>query len=424
MVEEKRSVAFLLMPFAPELDDLRRDIVAAGDAVGVEVIRADDIFRSGVIIEQIKEQIRNADAIIAVCTSRNPNVFYELGIADSGHVPILVAEKTEDLPFDIHHFRAQFYGGATPADSRKTLGQRLGQALIETLAAPRRLDGPAISLGHAARDRTRLADRLRGTLGAMTTYTPADLARFGHEVEPLMVRYLQSLAGLIDTEVREHFRQEARAFARFGEQGLGPGTGPLVLIEMPQWVVWWLATACGIYAAWAERWWAIRVLSEQVFLAPMGGYRPLTLLDPGDGGQALASQRFTNQLEQGQYGRIAPAYQLVRVLQPSSFLQAHAPDLSRSEEVVWRHLAVYVYLVLLRALQDSHPPPQFPWVYVSRRLAQFVERLNHDRALRSELSNDLFRIPAPDLDKQLQDWQAALPAASDPEYQLPRLKFK
>ncbi len=50
-----------------------------------------------------------ADAVIAVCTVRNANVFYELGLADQIHKPILVAAEAQDLPFDVTHFRAQLY---------------------------------------------------------------------------------------------------------------------------------------------------------------------------------------------------------------------------------------------------------------------------------------------------------------------------
>jgi len=72
--------------------------------------RADDIFEAGIIIEQIRRsEMFGADAVIAVCTVRNANVFYELGLADQIHKPILVAAEAQDLPFDVTHFRAQLY---------------------------------------------------------------------------------------------------------------------------------------------------------------------------------------------------------------------------------------------------------------------------------------------------------------------------
>ncbi len=125
------------MPFAAEFDWLHEEIVAAGRDVGIEVRRADDIFRAGAFIDQVRDEVGSADLIVAVCTGRNPNVFYELGIAESHHTPILIAAGPHDLPSDVHHFRAQFYGGSTEAESRGTLKNRVAKALRETLTAAR-----------------------------------------------------------------------------------------------------------------------------------------------------------------------------------------------------------------------------------------------------------------------------------------------
>ncbi len=125
--------AFLMMPFDPQLDWLREEIALAGQDASVQVERADDIFAAGVIIEQVKDRIAQADAVIAVCTRKNANVFYELGIAEHIHQPILIAERPEDLPFDVQHFRAHFYGGESGSDGRQTLRRRISKALRETI---------------------------------------------------------------------------------------------------------------------------------------------------------------------------------------------------------------------------------------------------------------------------------------------------
>ena len=109
------------------------DIVAAGEDAGVRIIRADDVFTAGVVIEQVKDEIRNSHVVIAVCTGKNPNVFYEMGIAEHHHKPILVAEGERDLPFDVRHFRAQFYGNAGPGENRSTLRRRVAAAIRQTI---------------------------------------------------------------------------------------------------------------------------------------------------------------------------------------------------------------------------------------------------------------------------------------------------
>jgi hypothetical protein len=122
------------MPFDNSLEWLRTLIVQAGDSVDVHVERADDIFRAGIVIEQIKERIRAADVILAVCTGQNPNVFFELGIADQWHWPIILAEEANDLPFDIRHYRAIIYGGP----GRAMLSKAVEAAIEETLRSGRK----------------------------------------------------------------------------------------------------------------------------------------------------------------------------------------------------------------------------------------------------------------------------------------------
>lgn len=157
---------FLLMPFDPELDWLRDELVEAGRDVGIEIERADDIFEAGVIIEQVKERIKTADVILAVCTGRNANVFYELGIAEHEHKPILVANDSGDLPFDVQHFRAQFYGRDDPDQSRATLRRRVAAAVQQTIEArlPRgRRGGPSPTPAIRPQLDARVYERSRGT---------------------------------------------------------------------------------------------------------------------------------------------------------------------------------------------------------------------------------------------------------------------
>ncbi len=134
--------AFLLTPFSAAAagDEkpatyraVQRAVRDACKDAGVELRRADSIFRSGVIVEQVREAIADADLIIAVCTGKNANVFYELGLSEAmGHRPILVAPDARHLPFDKAHCRCQMYGGKRL--TTKNLRVRLVKAIEETLA--------------------------------------------------------------------------------------------------------------------------------------------------------------------------------------------------------------------------------------------------------------------------------------------------
>ena len=135
-------VAFLLTPFSARAAGgerpkvfrcVQQAIEQAASLAGVRLLRADSIFKGGVIIDQVREAIARADVVIAVCTGKNPNVFYELGLAEAmGHTPILVAPTARHLPFDKAHCRCHMYGHKrlTPDN----LAVRLQRAISETLA--------------------------------------------------------------------------------------------------------------------------------------------------------------------------------------------------------------------------------------------------------------------------------------------------
>lgn len=132
---EDRKTGFLIMPFDPQLDWLHGEIVSAAVAEGASIVRADNIFAPGAILGQILDQIDNSDFVVAVCTGKNANVFFELGYAWRSHIPVLVADNSDDLPFDVAAFRTVMYGGSTAADSRETLSFRLRSTIKEAVGA-------------------------------------------------------------------------------------------------------------------------------------------------------------------------------------------------------------------------------------------------------------------------------------------------
>ncbi len=143
MTNSSPPTAFLLTPFGAKAagDEkpatyraVQRAIRSACADASVELRRADSIFRSGVVVDQIREALADADLVLAVCTGKNANVFYELGLAEAmGHTPILIAPDASHLPFDKAHWRCHMYGGRRL--TTRNLRGRLVKAIEETLDA-------------------------------------------------------------------------------------------------------------------------------------------------------------------------------------------------------------------------------------------------------------------------------------------------
>jgi hypothetical protein len=98
---------FVLMPFASEFKLIYEDhIKNVAKNLDMSVARADDFFTTGEVMDEVWQAIAQSTVIIADCTGRNPNVFYEIGLADvAGKPVILITQQREDIPFDLRHRR-------------------------------------------------------------------------------------------------------------------------------------------------------------------------------------------------------------------------------------------------------------------------------------------------------------------------------
>jgi hypothetical protein len=103
---EKLDV-FVLMPFKVDMLPVYEDHIKPTCAsMGLTVRRADDFFTAHSVVQDIWKAIVSARSIVADCTDRNPNVFYEIGLAHTiGKPTILLTQRAEDIPFDLRHLR-------------------------------------------------------------------------------------------------------------------------------------------------------------------------------------------------------------------------------------------------------------------------------------------------------------------------------
>jgi hypothetical protein len=72
----------------------------------MQVVRADQIGKPGMITAQVIEHIVNARVVIADLSFHNPNVFYELALRHACRKPVVQLIRAADrIPFDLDQFR-------------------------------------------------------------------------------------------------------------------------------------------------------------------------------------------------------------------------------------------------------------------------------------------------------------------------------
>jgi hypothetical protein len=107
----KENHCFYLCPFSEPFNTIYKDhIVRALETEGFTVERADQIFGTQPIIEDIWEAINSASIVVADVTGKNPNVMYEIGMAHTvGKPVIIITQNIDDVPFDLKHYRCIIY---------------------------------------------------------------------------------------------------------------------------------------------------------------------------------------------------------------------------------------------------------------------------------------------------------------------------
>lgn len=98
---------FIIMPFTEIWsNDIWEEVIKPSvKELNMTPVRADDLYGAN-IMEDVWQSILKASIIICDTTGRNPNVFYELGIAHTiGKKVILLTQKIEDIPFDLQAYR-------------------------------------------------------------------------------------------------------------------------------------------------------------------------------------------------------------------------------------------------------------------------------------------------------------------------------
>lgn len=104
------ELASVMMPFNMEFDKVQETIKEACFNAGMSCARVDDLWNNSTIIQDIFELIYCSSIVIVDFTGKNPNVFYEAGIAHTlGKNVIPITQSLNDIPFDLRHHRVLNY---------------------------------------------------------------------------------------------------------------------------------------------------------------------------------------------------------------------------------------------------------------------------------------------------------------------------
>jgi hypothetical protein len=135
--EAIRDTCFIITPFGGWFDEYYEDIFRpAIEAAGLNATRADDLYRPGTIVNDIWKFAQDAKVILADLTHKNPNVFYELGLAHALAKPaILITESIDDVPFDLRSLRVLQYD-KNRSDWGEQLKEDISKAIDEVLKSP------------------------------------------------------------------------------------------------------------------------------------------------------------------------------------------------------------------------------------------------------------------------------------------------
>ncbi|MBZ9859091.1 hypothetical protein [Mesorhizobium sp. CA12] len=96
----------VMMPFSAGLNGVYSAIQQACSQSGMSCERADNIWKESAVIQDIFGLIYRSFVVVCDFTGKNPNVFYEAGIAHTlGKHVIPITQSADDIPFDLRHHR-------------------------------------------------------------------------------------------------------------------------------------------------------------------------------------------------------------------------------------------------------------------------------------------------------------------------------
>ncbi len=128
----EEDLVSVMMPFDAGFKQTHEAILTACKHNTMRCERADDIWDEPELIQDVFSLIYRSRFVICDFSGRNPNVFYEAGIAHTlGKTVIPIAQSKEDVPFDLGHLRYVKYLPNTEgyAELQRSLTKKLAKLI-------------------------------------------------------------------------------------------------------------------------------------------------------------------------------------------------------------------------------------------------------------------------------------------------------
>jgi hypothetical protein len=123
------------MSFEPNLKPVYEDhIKKVAAQLKLAVRRADDFFTAHAVIDDIWAAMYQSKLVIADCTGRNANVYYEIGMAHTIGKPVILTTQNEtDVPFDLRAIRYIHYSYTPPG--MQIFEERLAKTIMSLIGS-------------------------------------------------------------------------------------------------------------------------------------------------------------------------------------------------------------------------------------------------------------------------------------------------
>lgn len=105
-----RKLVSVMMPFSSPFSRVYSAIANAATSVGMHAQRADDMWEHSVLMQDVFSLIYRSHVVICDFSGKNPNVFYEAGLAHMlGRHVVPITQSHDDVPFDLRQHRYLHY---------------------------------------------------------------------------------------------------------------------------------------------------------------------------------------------------------------------------------------------------------------------------------------------------------------------------